>query len=72
MSYSHIKSHGWGDKDSYSDIALKKQGHKRRIALQVPFFSSAKRVNAKTTMIVPEHIAYNRVDISMSRTFAAV
>ncbi|MCC4815806.1 LysR family transcriptional regulator [Vibrio sp. 10N.222.54.F12] len=61
VSYSHIKVTGGGDKDSYSDIALKKQGHKRRIALQVPFFSSAGNVLMQDDylMIVPEHIAYN-------------
>ena len=61
VSYSHIKVTGGGDKDSYSDIALKKQGQKRRIALQVPFFSSAGNVLMQDDylMIVPEHIAYN-------------
>ncbi|PTP79555.1 LysR family transcriptional regulator [Vibrio splendidus] len=61
VSYSHIKVTGGGDKDSYADIALKKKGLKRRVALQVPFFSSAGTVLMQDDylMIVPEHIAYN-------------
>ncbi len=61
VRYSHIKVTGGGDKDSYADIALKKQGLKRRVALQVPFFSSAGTVLMQDDylMIVPEHIAHN-------------
>ncbi|WP_299694760.1 LysR family transcriptional regulator [uncultured Vibrio sp.] len=61
VHYPHIKVTGGGDKDSYADIALKKQGFKRRVALQVPFFSAAGTVLMQDDylMIVPEHIAYN-------------
>ncbi|MBE8606310.1 MULTISPECIES: LysR family transcriptional regulator [Vibrio] len=61
VNYSHIKVTGGGDKDSYADIALKKQNLKRRVALQVPFFSSAGTVLMQDDylMIVPEHIAHN-------------
>ena len=61
VQYSHIKVTGGGDKDSYADIALKKQGLKRRVAFKVPFFSSASNVLMQDDylMLVPEHIAYN-------------
>lgn len=60
-AYPHLKVTGGGDKDSNADIALKKLGFQRRIALKVPFFSAA--VNALLSsdylMVVPEHIARN-------------
>ncbi|NOH72616.1 LysR family transcriptional regulator [Vibrio pectenicida] len=61
IRYSHVKVTGGGDKDSMTDDALESLGVNRRIALRIPFFSSA--INALVVsdylMIVPEHIALN-------------
>lgn len=60
-SYSHVKVTGGGDKDTPADLALKKLGFQRRIALRVPFFSAATNalLSSDHLMIVPEHIAFN-------------
>ena len=59
LEYAHISVTGGGDKDSYIDQALAKLGHRRRIVLKVPFFSSAlsSLCRSEHLMVLPEHIA---------------
>ncbi|HCZ9306210.1 TPA: LysR family transcriptional regulator [Vibrio alginolyticus] len=61
ISYSHIKVTGGGDKDSYTDLALKELGHTRHVTFKVPFFSAAinRLVASEHLMVAPEHIAVN-------------
>ncbi|WP_367990118.1 LysR family transcriptional regulator [Vibrio sp. NTOU-M3] len=61
LDYSHVKVTGGGDKDSFVDVALKQEGLSRRIALKVPFFTSAVNTLRQSDylMTVPEHIAVN-------------
>ncbi|MGF1911710.1 LysR family transcriptional regulator [Vibrio kasasachensis] len=61
VSFPHLKVTGGGDKDSHVDMALKEEGLQRRIAVKVPFFSTAVKVieNTDLLLIVPEHIALN-------------
>ncbi|HAS61386.1 MAG TPA: LysR family transcriptional regulator [Vibrio sp.] len=61
VSFPHLKVTGGGDKDSHADIALKAEGLQRRIAVKVPFFSTAVKVieNTDLLLLVPEHIAVN-------------
>ena len=61
VAFPHIKVTGGGDKDTHADVILKQLGYKRRVSLQVPFFSSACNVLSQGDhlMIVPEHIAVN-------------
>ncbi|TFH91095.1 LysR family transcriptional regulator [Vibrio ouci] len=61
VTFPHLKVTGGGDKDSKVDIALKKLGFERRIALKIPFFSAAINAlkNSDYLMVVPEHIARN-------------
>ncbi|USD67590.1 LysR family transcriptional regulator [Vibrio sp. SCSIO 43136] len=61
MRHAHIKVTGGADKDSLIDHQLAEQGCSRRIALRVPFFSTAMEllVNSEHLMIMQEHIATN-------------
>ena len=61
LDYSFVHLSAGGDKDSFFDQWLCAQGHQRRIAYQVPFFSAAFKVLECTQylLVVPEHIAYN-------------
>ncbi|OLQ89688.1 transcriptional regulator [Vibrio panuliri] len=61
VSYPHLKVTGGGDKDTHADLALQELGLQRRVAVKVPFFSTAVKVLQETDllMIVPDHIALN-------------
>lgn len=59
LSYPFVKITTGGDKDSFIDIELNRLHRRRRIAFEVPFFSSAFEAVSKTDFIaiVPRHIA---------------
>lgn len=61
VAFPHLKVTGGGDKDSHVDIALQQIGLQRRVAVKVPFFSTAVKVIEETDLltVVPEHIAHN-------------
>lgn len=57
--YPFVRLNSGGDKDSFIDKSLEKQGLNRRILFEVPYFSAAFEVVASnhSLMILPEHIA---------------
>lgn len=57
--FPFVRLNSGGDKDSFFDRALEKQGLSRRILFEVPYFSAAFQVVAsnQSLMILPEHIA---------------
>lgn len=59
LSYPFVKITTGGDKDSFFDTELNRLHKKRRIAFEVPFYSSAFEAITKTDFItvVPKHIA---------------
>ncbi|MFI7857280.1 LysR family transcriptional regulator [Pseudomonas promysalinigenes] len=59
LACKHVRVSGGGDKDSFIDRHLRAQGLRRRISLQVPFFSATVQVvgNSQALATVPEHIA---------------
>ncbi|MFI8620635.1 LysR family transcriptional regulator [Marinomonas sp. NPDC078689] len=61
VQYTHVKVTGGADKDSLVDRQLSAKGYSRRVALKVPFFSTAMSllVNSDRLMVLPEHIATN-------------
>lgn len=61
LEFSFIRITAGGDKDSFLDAFLERQGSKRRVAFEVPFYTSAFNVCASSDMllIVPRHIAEN-------------
>lgn len=61
LEFPFIRITAGGDKDSFLDALLERQGLKRRVAFEVPFFTSAFNVCASSDMllIVPRHIAEN-------------
>ncbi|WP_261843222.1 LysR family transcriptional regulator [Aliamphritea ceti] len=61
LKYSFIRITAGGDKDSFFDQYLQTCALQRRIAYEVPFYTSAFNVAAATDMllIVPRHIAAN-------------
>ena len=61
LAYGFVHLSAGGDKDSFFDQCLSEQGLQRRIAYQVPFFSSAFQVLEGTDylLVVPAHIAHN-------------
>lgn len=61
LAYGFVHLSAGGDKGSFFDQCLSEQGLQRRIAYQVPFFSSAFQVLEGTDylLVVPAHIAHN-------------
>ncbi len=61
LAYPHIRVTGGGDKDSFLDRCLEKDGHRRDVAVTVPFFSSAFSILTRSRMLltIPLHIAVN-------------
>ena len=61
LEFSFIRITAGGDKDSFLDRLLDRKGLKRRVAYEVPFYTSAFSVCASSDMllIVPRHIAEN-------------
>lgn len=61
IEYSFIRITAGGDKDSFLDTFLESQGLARRVAFEVPFYTSAFNVCERSNMlfIVPRHIADN-------------
>ncbi len=61
LAYSFIRISAGGDKDSFFDRYLERHSLKRRVAYEVPFYTSAFNVVAATEMllVVPRHIAAN-------------
>lgn len=61
LDFPFIRVTAGGDKDSFMDRLLENQSLTRRIAYEVPFFTSAFNICSTTEMllIVPRHIAKN-------------
>lgn len=59
VNFAHIKITGGADKDSNIDHQLKALNTKRKVLLQVPFFTAAMSRIQSTDylMVIPEHIA---------------
>lgn len=61
LNYAFLRLNSGGDKDSFFDQALAKEGLARRIQFEVPFFSAAFEVLASSEllMVLPQHLAEN-------------
>lgn len=61
LEYPFVHINSGGDKDSFFDQALVREGLSRRILFEVPFFSAAFQVvaNSDALLVLPEHIARN-------------
>lgn len=65
LRYPFIKIATGGDKDSFFDTELHRLHKRRRIAFEVPFYTSAFEVVAKTdfVLVLPRHIALKAGEI---------
>ncbi|WP_286237677.1 LysR family transcriptional regulator [Neptuniibacter halophilus] len=64
LAFAFLRLNSGGDKDSFFDRALERQGLARRIQFEVPFFSAAFQVlsGSRLLMILPKHIAENALE----------
>ena len=65
LAFSFIRITAGGDKDSFLDRILESQGLMRRVAYEVPFYTSAFNVCASSdlVLVVPRHIAGNATQV---------